>query len=170
LLRTLRTQDGRLLRSYGAQPGQAAAARVSGYLEDYAFLVHGLLTLHEVSREKRWLDEARALTDTMARLHGDDKGGGFYFTAHDHEKFFARPKDQYDGATPSGNSMALRNLARLWSATGEERYRALAEKGFRAFAGALKTSPAGLTAMAQALDLYLDTQEARSKKEAPGKE
>ena len=54
------------------------------------------------------------------------------------EKLFARSKDQYDGAQPSGNSMAVRNLVRLWAATGEERYRAEAEKDFKAFAGTLR--------------------------------
>jgi uncharacterized protein YyaL (SSP411 family) len=161
----LRTPEGRLLRSYGTAPDKAPKAQVSGYLEDYAFLVHGLLTLHDVTRTPRWLDEARALTDTMIKFHGDPKAGGYYFTANDHEKLFARSKDQYDGAQPSGNSVAVRNLVRLWAATGEERYRAEAEKDLRAFAGSLKAFPSSLTAMAQALDMYLDVKEARERKE-----
>jgi uncharacterized protein YyaL (SSP411 family) len=159
----LRTPQGRLLRSYGAAPGQAPKAQVSGYLEDYAFLVHGLLTLHDVTRTPRWLDEARTLTDTMIKHHSDAKTGGYYFTANDHEKLFARSKDQYDGAQPSGNSMAVRNLVRLWAATGEERYRAEAEKDLQAFAGTLKGYPGSLTTMAQALDMYLDVKEARER-------
>jgi uncharacterized protein len=164
VLKHLRTADGRLLRSYGAAPGQAARAQVNGYLEDYAFFVHGLLTLHDATRDARWLGEARALTDTMIKYHGDAKVGGYYFTANDHEKLFARSKDQYDGAQPSGNSMAVRNLVRLWRATGEERYRAEAEKNLRAFAGTLQASPGSLTTMAQGLDLYLDTRESRGQK------
>ena len=58
------TGTGRLLRTYGAAPGQAPKAAVNGYLEDYAALVHGLLTLHEVTKEKKWLDTARTLTNT----------------------------------------------------------------------------------------------------------
>jgi uncharacterized protein YyaL (SSP411 family) len=165
VLTHLRTPEGRLLRSYGAAPGKAPKAQVSGYLEDYAFLVHGLLTLHEVTRTPRWLDEARALTDTMIKYHGDPKAGGYYFTANDHEKLFARSKDQYDGAQPSGNSVAVRNLVRLWAATGDEHYRAEAEKNLKAFAGSLKAFPTSLTTMAQALDMYLDVQEARQRKE-----
>src|SRR5207245_600271 len=109
-------------------------------------------------------------TDTMIRYHGerpaDDpkaekkrKAGGYYFTAYDHEKLFARSKDQYDGAQPSGNSVAARNLVQLWSRTGEERYRAEAEAMFRSFAGSLKTSPSALCTMVQALDEYLTAQE-----------
>jgi uncharacterized protein YyaL (SSP411 family) len=156
-----KTKEGRLLRTYGAAPGQAPKPAGSGYLDDYAYLVHGLLNLHDATREKKWLDEARALTDTMVRLHGDDKAGGFYFTASDHEKLFARSKDQYDGAQPSGNSMAARNLVRLWIATSEERYRKEAERTFRTFAGSLKSYGPGLVTMAHALDLYLDKQAAK---------
>jgi hypothetical protein len=162
VLKTQLTRDGRLLRTYGGQPGQPPRAAVNGYLEDYAFLAHGLLALHEATGEKRWLDAARGLTDTMIRFHGDEKAGGFYFTAHDHEKLFARSKDQYDGAQPSGNSVAARNLVRLARLTGEERYRKEAERTFRTFAGALQTQGPALTTMAGALDLYLDA--------APGKQ
>jgi uncharacterized protein YyaL (SSP411 family) len=166
LLRHQLTKDGRLLRTYGARPGKAPAAEGSAYLEDYAFLVHGLLTLHQARGEKKWLEQARALTDTMIRYHGDKKAGGYYFTANDHEKLFARSKDQYDGATPSGNSIALLNLVRLWRTTREERYRAEAERGFKAFAGSMKASPVSLTTMIRALDLYLDTREAQALKGA----
>ena len=96
---------------------------MAGYLDDYAFLVHGLLTLHDVTGEKKWLVEARALTDTMVKYHADPDGGGFFYTANDAEKLFARAKDQYDGAHPSGNSVAARGLVRLWQKTGEDRYR-----------------------------------------------
>jgi uncharacterized protein YyaL (SSP411 family) len=164
VLRHQKTKDGRLLRTYGAAPGQTPRAAVPGYLEDYAGLVHGLLTLHELTGDKRWLEEARQLTDVMIRFHGDKQAGGYYFTASDHEKFFARSKDQFDGALPSGNSLALRNLVRLWAKTGDAKYRQEAEKGFRTFALALKMSPETLTTMVQALGMYLDEKALRDKK------
>src|SRR5262249_32903355 len=145
VLKQLGTKDGRLLRSYAAQPGQAAEARLNAYLDDYAYLVHGLLCLHDASGDKRWLDEAKTLTDTMVRLFNDKDQGGFFYTSHDHEKFFARAKDQHDGAQPSGNSQAARNLARLWTKTGDARYRELAEKTIKAFAVQLKTAPSSVT-------------------------
>jgi uncharacterized protein YyaL (SSP411 family) len=162
VLHNLRTKEGRLLRSFGAQPGKTGEARLNAYLDDYAYLVHGLLCLHDATGTQKWLDEARTLTDTMVQYHGDKTGGGFYFTSSDHEKLFARAKDQHDSVQPSGNSLAAANLVRLWKKTDDDRYRALAEKSFKAFAGALKANPSGLTAMAHALALYLDAQEAKN--------
>jgi uncharacterized protein YyaL (SSP411 family) len=156
LLKTMRTKEGRLLRSYGAAPGGKPAARLNGYLDDYAYLVHGLLALHEATGEKRWLAAARELTETMVKFHQDEERGGFFYTSSDHEKLFARAKDQYDGAQPSGNSQAAANLVRLWAATGEKRYAALAEKTLRAFAGGLKSNPSSLTGMAEALGMWLE--------------
>jgi uncharacterized protein YyaL (SSP411 family) len=159
VLKNLRNPEGRLLRTYGARPGQAAEARLNGYLDDYAYFVHGLLCLHDTTNDPKWLAQARALTDTMVQFHADKDGGGFFYTSSDHEKLFARAKDQYDGAQPSGNSTAASNLVRLWRKTGEERYRAVAEKTFKAFAGTLKANPTSLTGMADALALYLDKKE-----------
>ena len=164
VLAKLRAKDGRLLRTYGARPGDAAEARLNAYLDDYAYLVHGLLALHDATDEKRWLDEAKALTDTMVKLFGDESAGGFYYTSSDHEKLFARAKDQHDGAQPSGNSTAARNLVRLGRKTGEERYLALAERTIRGLSAALKTSPTSLTGLAEALALYLDARGAAPKK------
>ena len=154
------TAAGRLLRTYGAAPGQKPKAAVNGYLEDYAFLVHGLLTLHEATGAAKWLDHSKKLTAVMIQFHGDKKGG-FYMTASDHEKLFARSKDQYDGAQPSGNSMAARNLARLWKLTGDEKWRDEAERTFKVFAASLKMNGTGLTAMAQGLDSWIEVQESR---------
>ncbi len=156
LLTKLRTKDGRLLRTYGAAPGAAAEAKLNAYLDDYAFLVHGLLCLHDATRDKKWLDEAVALTDMMVKYHADEKGGGFFYTSNDHEKLFARGKDQYDGAQPSGNSVAALNLVRLAQKTGDDRYRTLARKSLQAFAPTMQENPGGTTAMAQALALYFD--------------
>ncbi len=163
VLKNQLTANGRLLRTYGAAPGEKPKAAVNGYLEDYAFLVHGLLILHEATGEGRWLDESKKLTDVMIRFHGDKKGG-FFMTASDHEKLFARAKDQYDGAQPSGNSMAARNLVALWKLTGEERWRDEAQRTFRVFAGALKSNGTGLTAMARAVEEWLDAHPAKKQK------
>jgi uncharacterized protein YyaL (SSP411 family) len=158
VLKNLRTPDGRLQRTWGAAPGEKPMARLNAYLDDYAFLTHGLLCLHDVTGDKRWLDEARALTDTMVKYHEDPKNGAFFYTSSDHEKLFARSKDQHDGAQPAANSMAARNLVQLWQKTGDQKYEKLAERTFRALAGPLKANPAGLTALADALALYLDAK------------
>jgi uncharacterized protein YyaL (SSP411 family) len=161
VLKTLRTKKGRLLRTYGAAPGQKAEARLNGYLDDYAFLVHGLLCLHDATKEKRWLDEAKTLTEVMIEFHSDKDQGGFFYTSNDHEKLFARSKEQYDGAQPSSNSVAARNLVRLWQKTGDERYAELAEKTFKALTAPLKANPGGSTALADALAMYLETKAAK---------
>jgi uncharacterized protein YyaL (SSP411 family) len=156
LLKTMKTKQGRLMRSYSAAPGAKPEARLNGYLDDYAYLVHGLLTLHDVTKEKRWLEESKSLTATMIQFHGDKERGGFYYTSSDHEKLFARGKDQYDGVQPSGNSASASNLVRLWIKTGDAEYSKLAEKTFRSMSAALKSSPSSLPALADALALWLE--------------
>jgi uncharacterized protein YyaL (SSP411 family) len=159
ILRHLRNRDGRLARTFGAAPGKTGEARLTAFLEDYAYLVHGLLCLHDATGDAKWLRDAKALTDTMIRYYEDKDRGGFFFTANDQEKLFARARDQYDSAQPSGNSVAAANLVRLWVKTGDVSYRALAEKTMKSFAGSLKANPSSLTAMARALALYLDAKE-----------
>ena len=92
----------------------------------------------------------------MIKWHGDADRGGFYFTAHDHEKLFARGKDHYDGAQPSGNSMAARNLVRLCAKTKADEYKGAAEKTMRQFASVLRTQPQAAPLTAVALDGYLE--------------
>jgi uncharacterized protein YyaL (SSP411 family) len=155
VLKELRTREGRLLRSYAVAPGRKGEGRLNAYLDDYAYLVHGLLALHDATGEARWLDEAKALADTMVRLHADPEAGGFFYTSNDHEQLFARAKDQYDGAQPSGNSAAAQDLVRLWVKTGDRRYAAEAERTFKALAGPLKLNPVALPGLADALAEYL---------------
>jgi uncharacterized protein len=156
LLDTMRDKNGRLYRLHAAVPGEKPAPRGNAFLDDYAFLFHGLLNLHDATGEKRWLDDARSIADTMIRWHGDKDLGGFFFTAHDHEKLFARSKDSYDGAQPSGNGMAARSLLRLAAKTGDTKYRDESVRTVRAFAGALKSSPGSMTGLARTLDDLLD--------------
>jgi uncharacterized protein YyaL (SSP411 family) len=156
LLTTMRTTDGRLMRVYAAKPGGQPEARGPAFLEDYAFLVHGLLTLHDATGQAKWLDEAKALTGLMLKWHGDADRGGFYMTAHDAEKLFARGKDYYDGAQPSGNGMASRNLVRLYDKTKQEEYRSAAEKSIKQFAPVLRAQPQSAPLTAVALDGYLE--------------
>src|SRR5439155_21594808 len=131
----------------------------------YAFLVHGLLNLHDATGDKKWLDEAKALADAMLKWYADEKRGGFYYTAHDHEKLFARAKESYDGAQPSGNGAAARDLLRLGRTTGEAKYTDLGVKTIKAFAGVLKASPSSVPGLARALDEHLDATPA-----SPGRE
>jgi uncharacterized protein len=157
VLSNLRTKDGRLLRTYGKTGEGKAQAKLTAYLDDYAFLVHGLLCLHDATNDVRWLTEAKALTDAMVKWYGDDNAGGFFYTASDGEKLFARAKDFHDGVQPSGNSMAANNLVRVWQKSGEDGYRKLAERTIKQFAGVLKANPAAVPALGEALHGYLAT-------------
>lgn len=152
LLADARTPDGKLSRVF---MGKGKSGRVPAYLDDYAHLVHGLLCLHEATGDSRWLESAKTLTDAMVRAFGDPKDGGYFYSSKSHEELFARSKDQFDGATPSGNSMAARNFVQLWRLTGEPRYRELAQNLFRSNAMALKMNPAGCVTMAAALSAFL---------------
>ncbi len=150
LLQNLR-RDGRLLRSY-----KDRKARHSAYLDDYAFLTAGLLDLYEATGNLRWLKEALALDAVMEKHYEDVRQGGFFLTSDDHEQLLAREKPSYDGAEPSGNSVAVLNLLRLYEFTTQDRYRRRAERALKAFGDILANSPASLSEMLLAVDFHLD--------------
>jgi len=156
VLAKMRDKDGRLLRIYAAAPGEKPAAKGTAFLDDYAYVIHGLLNLHDATRDPKWLDAAKQLTDAAVKWYGDGVRGGFYFTATDSEKLFARAKDSYDGVQPSGNSQMARNLLRLGLATKDDAYRDRGIRTIKAFALALQSSPTGMPTMLRALDELLD--------------
>jgi len=108
VLKGLRTAGGRLLRRY--RQGDAA---YPGYLDDYAFLVWGLIELYEATFEVSYLEEAITLNKAMIDIFWDKQGDGLYFTGKGNEPLIARSKEIYDGALPSGNSVAALNFLRL---------------------------------------------------------
>jgi uncharacterized protein YyaL (SSP411 family) len=125
---------------------------IPGYLEDYAFVVWGLIDVYEATFESRFLRNAIALTDRMLALFHDDADGGLFHTAHDAEVLIVRSKEAYDGALPSGNAAAAYNLARLARLTGRAAYEERAEAIVRAFGASLGRHPTGSAAMLMALD------------------
>jgi uncharacterized protein YyaL (SSP411 family) len=156
ILSKMRGPDGRLFRLWATVPGEKATAKGTAFLDDYAYLIHGLLNLHDATGGKRWLVEARQLTDLTIQWYGDPKRGGFYFTPSDGEKLFARSKESYDGVQPSGNAQMARNLLRLWRKTGDETYRSSCVKTIQQFALAFRTSATLVPTLAQCLDELLD--------------
>ena len=113
LLRELRPA-GRLLRAW-----KDGRARHLAYLEDYALIVNGLLSLHAATFSHRWLREAQTLTDEMLALFWDDEADAFYDVGADHERLIVRPRDLTDNATPSGGSAAAEALLRMAALTGD---------------------------------------------------
>ena len=153
VLDALRDDSGRLLRTY-----RLGTARIPAYLEDYAYVVDGLLRLHRATGDARWLDEARSLADRMIADFADDRRGGFFFTADDHESLLARVKDPYDDAMPAPNAVAVRDLIALHHLTGEASYLDVAGRALDAFAPAVDRSPASAPTMLTALEEYLDAR------------
>ena len=141
--------DGRLLRSF--KDGQA---RLRAYLQDYAFVIAGLLDLFETTGEPRWLQEAVALDDVLEGSFEDREGGGFFLIGEGHEPLLAREKPASDGAVPSGNSVHALNLLRLYELTTDDGYRRRAERTLTAFAPSLSGHPAALPEMLLAVDFH----------------
>ena len=130
-------------------------AKFNGYLEDYSFLIEGLVTLFETTGEFRWLEEAQTLTERMIEEFWDNEGGGFFFTGKSHEDLIVRSKDYFDNATPSGNSVAAAALLRLAILTNDKRYRKLAEAVFAEMSDPARRYPSGFGYALSALDFLL---------------
>jgi uncharacterized protein YyaL (SSP411 family) len=144
--------DGRLRRSY-----KDGRARFNGYLEDYACVADGLVELYEATFETRWLVETASLADDILALFWDDEKGVFYDTAADHEELVTRPRDVYDSASPSGNSVAVDVLLRLSVLLDREDYREKAEAVLEDMSGGMAQVPGGFGRLLSALDFHLST-------------
>jgi uncharacterized protein len=142
---------GRLLRTH-----RAGMTKHHAVLEDYAFLIAGLLDLFEATGKHRWLEEAIGLQAVLESYHLDGVGGGFYTAPSDVKDLLVRDKPTYDGAQPSGNSIAVLNLLRLFELTDREHYRTTAEAALRALATTLDNGALAAPKLATALDYYLD--------------
>jgi uncharacterized protein YyaL (SSP411 family) len=151
LAERMRGPGGALRRTF-----RNGAARLEGSLDDYAFLSAALLDLYESDFDPAWLREARGLVARMVEEFWDDSDGGFFFTAANQESLITRSKSGYDGALPSGNSVAALALLRLARLTGEEEHSARALGILRAYRDQIRQMPAGFSAMLCAFDFHLD--------------
>jgi hypothetical protein len=122
LLHELRQENGRLLRSWKDGEG-----KLNGYLEDYSYLIEGLLELYQTTFDLRWFVAAHELAETMI-VHFQAPEGGFFDTSNDHETLITRPRDLQDNATPSGNAMAVTALLKLTGLSNDVRYVDLAHE------------------------------------------
>jgi uncharacterized protein YyaL (SSP411 family) len=144
VLARLRDGDGRLLHAW-----RNGKARIPAFVDDYAFLVRGLLALHEVTGERSWLIHAERLAAEAERRLGAAAGG--YYLAEEAPDLLVRPKIASDGAIPSGNGIMLLNLLRLAERTGIQEYRQRAELGLRGFTDNLQRNPRASPVLALAL-------------------
>ena len=109
----LTTADGKLLHRY-----RQGKAGLQANIDDYAFYTWGLLELYAATFEEDYLEDALHLTEALLDQFWDDDNGGLFFTPEDGEPLLVRPKEAYDGAAPSGNSVAMMNLVRLAAQSG----------------------------------------------------
>ncbi|MFZ0936783.1 MAG: thioredoxin domain-containing protein, partial [Bryobacteraceae bacterium] len=129
LSRLFQPETGRLLRRY--REGEAA---IPAFLEDYALFTQALLDLYEAQFDRRDLEWAVRLAEKQSALFEDSAGGGFFHSPAGDPSLVLRLKEDYDGAEPSGNSIAILNLLRLAQVTGRAGFRASAERALAAFA------------------------------------
>jgi hypothetical protein len=148
-LLTALMQDERLLRTW-----KGGRAKIDAFLEDYGNLIDGLIELYQTTFDVRWFTEARRLADhVLAHFAAED--GGFYDTADTHEKLVARPRSLQDNATPSGNALMAKSLARLAAYTGDGRYETAARGALASLAAAMRQYPQAFGESLSAVDLLV---------------
>ncbi len=144
------SETGVLLRRY--RQGDAA---IPGFLDDYAFLAQALLDLYEAQFDTRDLKLAVTLTEKQSKLFEDGENGGFFSSSEGDANLVLRMKEDYDGAEPSGNSIAVMNLLRLARITGREDFRASADRTLRAFSARMTGAAFGVPQMLAAYEFSL---------------
>ena len=144
-------KEGRLLARF--REGEAAYL---GYLDDYAFLVWGVIELYGSTLKSEYLEKALKLNEDMIRIFWDEKENGLFLYGKDSEELILRPKEVYDGAVPSGNSVAAFNMLKLSKLIGSEELEDKAVKIFEAFGGTVKRSPSAYSYLICALLYHIE--------------
>jgi uncharacterized protein YyaL (SSP411 family) len=139
-------QDGRLLAT--CKDGRA---HLNAYLDDYVYLIDGILELLQVRWRDGDLDFAIELAEVVLQ-HFADETGGFFFTSDDHEALIQRPKPNHDDATPSGNGIAAKVFGRLGHLLGESRYLEVAENTLKSIWSGIESMPHGHASLLVALE------------------
>jgi uncharacterized protein len=139
-----------LLRTY-----KNGKAKLSAYLEDYAYLVNALVDLFEVNPDAKYLALAERLAKYMVEHFWDEKNSSFYFTADNHESLIIRPKNNYDLSMPSGNSVAANVLLKLYHLTQNKKFHEISTKTMEAFAIMAAENPFGFGYLLNTIYLHL---------------
>jgi uncharacterized protein YyaL (SSP411 family) len=144
LLKNLTDDNGRLKKRY-----RNGNAGLDAHLDDYAFLIWGLLELYDATLDISYLSEAIQFSRIMVEdfMNPD---GGFYLGGDNSEKLIVRAMTGYDGAIPSGNSVAVMNLLRITRITGEVKWAEMADQLFKVFSKEIENAPTGFTYMLSA--------------------
>ncbi|NLF88434.1 thioredoxin domain-containing protein [Candidatus Bathyarchaeota archaeon] len=150
ILTLMQTDKHRLFHRFA--DGESA---IIGFLDDYAFLIYGLIELYEAGFDEKYLQAGVELAKVMINDFWDDENGGFYFTSQSRDEDIPRLKQSYDGAVPSGNSVALHDLLRLAALTGDVSFSGYADKLLMTFSEDIRGYPMGHTFMLSGLDYLL---------------
>ncbi len=145
----LRDESGRLLHRY--RDGDAA---IPAFLDDYAFVAWGAWELYQATGQPRYLRATQSLADEMLLLFGQEERGGFTMSAADNEKLISSSRTAYDGAIPSGNSVAAFLLAKLGKLLSRDQYLEVSLRSIESFAEEIRRYPMGFGMMLMAFDLH----------------
>ncbi|MDA7921942.1 thioredoxin domain-containing protein [Verrucomicrobiales bacterium] len=151
VLEKLRTEDGRLMKRY--RQGEAGLA---AHLEDYAFMIWGLIDLYETTFDVRYLDQAITFQNMLDEHFWDEEAGGYFTVADDGEQLIVRAKKLYGGAIPSGNAVSVGNLARLYRMTGQPAFGQRVDELIRAFSGEIGQNSMVYPLVMTWLDFHLE--------------
>jgi len=151
LLQTHRTSDGMLLRT-----SRKGRAHLDGVLEDYAYLAEGMIDLYEACGQERYLAVALQLGERIVDSFRDEDQGGFYTTAKTHEALIVRAREGADGATPSGNAVAVSALARLSFHSDRQDLREAAIGGIRVYGRQMARYPRAFAKSLAVVDLLAE--------------
>jgi len=130
-------------------------AKLNGYLDDHAMVIDGLLSLHQATLRGKWLRQAITLAETMIEQFWDETSNMFYDTGQSHEDLFVRPQSTFDGAMPSGSSMATLVLLKLGELMDNRKFEDIASKALRTARDLITQHPLGFSYWLCALDFYL---------------
>ena len=151
ILKELVQKNGHLLRTH-----RAGKSHLNACLEDYSYFIAGLIELYQASFDPYWLREANRLNQIMISQFWDSQNGGFFFTGKDHPELIVRSKSAYDGATPSGASMAVHVLLRLAILLNQPDLKEKAKITFSLYDHTMKTAPSGSAQMLCGVDFLID--------------
>ena len=150
LLTSMRNDDGELLRSF-----RKDQARIGAFIDDYAFVIGGLIDLYESTFTWRWLEAADELAGVMIRLFWDDEDAGFFFHNGKDKTVVNRTKQLHDMALPSGNAIAIQDLQRLAVFLDNGRYGEKAHRALLVLSGRIQQAPRGYEETVAAIDFFL---------------
>lgn len=150
VLRNMISSEGRLLHRF-----RNGDAGIQAHIDDYAFLIWGLLELYETTFKAHYLQKALKINQELIDHFWDVREGGFYLTADDAEQILTRRKEIYDGALPSGNSVSMMNLLRLARLTATHEFEEKASAISRIFSDNVIHQPLAYTYLLNAVDFVM---------------